>query len=218
MLTEQQEGDVLKLIAKNPELLALADNEKAINESADIGGIGIGELPIADSASESDLVIVSKPDGDYALPVSLLRGAQSTPKSYAKVNLKTNQTCSQNVIYKVSGGTIVYDIGNEFNTTTGVFTAKNSGIYIVNADTTFTPVLNAGASSATLYLQKNGVIESSATGVCKKTSAYQSSVYPRINTVVYLNSGDNLQLAFQSDTTGVQSGWKYLDIALIQKI
>lgn len=218
MLTNQQENDTLKLIERNPQLLPLAENYDLINKFADGKAGSISLLPRATGVSDSDLVIISKKSGDFSTPVSSLRTLQNTPKSYAKVDIKTNQTCSQNIIYKVSGGTIVYDIGNEFNTTTGIFTAKNSGIYIVNADTVFSPVLNAGASSATLYLQKNGLIEYSATGVCKKTSAYESMAYQRINTVVYLNSGDNLQLAFQSDTTGVQCGWKYIDIALIQKI
>jgi len=218
MLTNQQENDTLKLIERNPQLLPLAENYDLINKFADSEAGSISLLPLATGVSDSDLVIISKKNGDFSTPVSSLRTLQNTPKSYAKVNIKTNQTCSQNVIYKVSGGTIVYDLGDEFNTTNGVFTAKNSGIYIVNSDTTFSPVLNAGASYVTLYLQKNGVIESSATGVCKKTATYESIAYPRINTVVNMNSGDNLQLAFQSGTNGVQVGWKYLDIALIQKI
>ncbi|RXG23418.1 complement C1q domain-containing protein [Leeuwenhoekiella aequorea] len=106
-----------------------------------------------DSAAKDSLVVF---DGRGVLQrISTKKLLSNIDKSLVKAKLTTNQSISVASYITIVFNSKDFDLKNEFNTATGVFSAKDSGIYRVSAQIR-TAGLSAGDLGLAVYKSDSG--------------------------------------------------------------
>jgi len=114
---------------------------------------------------------------------------------HASVTTAASVTGSQYVVFNHAE----FDLGGEYNTTTGTFTAKNAGVYLVTCNVFFTP--DGTPATFGLIIYKNNSSEVSIVDTQSGTSTSDvGGIAPAAIATVQLAAGDTLRCAAGDET------------------
>lgn len=134
------------------------------------------------------------------------------PAFYAYLNVSDTNVTGDGTLYTfgaTAGNSLVelYDIGNNFNTTTATFTAPVTGYYLINAQAKLTGVTSAHTSGNMLLTMSSYTYRTNTMNPFAVYNASQGILAFTISYVAKMTAGDTLQ--FQIN---VFNGTKSIDI------
>lgn len=134
------------------------------------------------------------------------------PAFYAYLNASDNNVTGDGTLYTfgaTAGNSLVelYDVGNNFNTSTATFTAPVTGYYLINAQAKLMGVTSAHTSGVMLLTMSSYIYRTNTMNPFAVYNASQGILAFTISYVAKMTAGDTLQ--FQIN---VFNGTKVVDI------
>ncbi|MFB6199113.1 MAG: hypothetical protein ABEI52_12750, partial [Halobacteriaceae archaeon] len=150
-------------------------------------------------ANSTDTSLAFKPDGSGGVQAASVSSGGAS--DFAKVDLGSNQSISENSLEKVTLDSETYDTGNNFDTTNNNYTAPSAGKYHVKASLRWADGAYDDTKLVT-YIYKNGNVELRHLDVFNESSVGVDNDTV-VSSVLDLASNDTVDIrAFQSGSGG----------------
>ncbi len=162
------------------------------------GSIDVKDTYIENTTEDEDILIKINDGGTVrnAIQIHGDEGSVSFPRqSYVYATRTTNQTIATSTTTTYIGTTVIADSLSEYNNSTGIFTAKNRGIYSCNFAYHWTTA-NSAVSDAIIQVNGTDIM------VSRMYNTVSNGETTHISKNIYLDQGDNIRFAVWQNSGG----------------